>query len=491
MNYTEIFESVVNYELTHRVEDYVVDGWHVWPFLRSAVCNQWLTTDNPKNNIAKSIARPLWKILRYLKVLYKDILISNKTNKIVVSDLIEVLFLTISERRVSLNGVFYDIYFDPFLEYIHQGGFNTLVFDEGKYVDPKHSHSINISNLLYKKTLKYSLVSKKNKEPKWFSEYQILLNKVIGRQVSWGEIDDKIKLCTNQSLVIESWLKSTNLKLLFLVGWYNSVPMAFTLAAHRCGIKTIDFQHGVQGVSHFAYSSWFKTPKNGYEVVPNIFWCWGKTSADDLIANNPSFSEKIIAIGGGNLWLNQWLNIKKSTSSFVLAENKYKNVRRVIVSLNLDVCKLLIDAIAASPENWVWMIRFHPSRKIEDRIIDMEKLNSTGHQNIDFDRANKQLLYELFNDCDVHVTEVSTCSLEALAFGIQSVIIGSSDLGKEGKKAYSNFIEKKLMLTTDTMEGLIDAIRSAIYINPESQVIADYFSSNDTAKVMLDKLLLK
>ena len=43
-----------------------------------------------------------------------------------------------------------------------------------------------------------------------------------------------------------------------MVCYYDFKSLALTWASNELGIKSIDFQHGVQGPYHMAYASWPK-----------------------------------------------------------------------------------------------------------------------------------------------------------------------------------------------------------------------------------------
>ncbi len=498
MNYIEILNKVVAYESTHNVEDYIVEGWHVWPLLRCAIFINWLHPVPHNQSLVRKYFGstsllgkhfvPLRRYLAYLKCIHKSRRADlHKTDESNNHHPIDVIFMTLSERRVFVDNSFFEIYTDPFVDLLRELGFSSLVWEEGNGCHPQYNKSEKIMSKLNAETARLSRIPK---EPDWFAHYKILVGNVIGREIAWGEISTMILAVTNKSIVFERWLRKANAQYLFLVCWYNPIAMSAIMAAKRCGVKTIDIQHGVQGKGHFAYSSWLRAPSKGYEVVPNMFWCWGKTSVEELQEFNPAFSAKASAISGGNLWINRWRQpAKQSISAIKRTENQHGDFKKILVTLQRDVPKLLLEAISISPLSWMWLLRFHPSRSKKHRDSDMCLCLKTGHPGLEFERSNESLLYTLLNDCDVHVTESSSCSLEALVFGVPSVILESSEVGETGKFYYRQFIERKLMFSVDTARDLINTINSATMIDQSNQAIMDIFADNHSAKALLNLLL--
>jgi|CXWL01.1.fsa_nt_gi hypothetical protein len=503
MNDIEILDKVIAYESTHNIEDYVVDGWHVWPLLRIAICLRSFPSVSPSQALVSpsliseylgSASRvgkylvPLRRQLVYLKVAYK-LYRDSRRNVGESKCSAEAVFLTLSERRVLFGGTFFEIYTDPFVDILREMGVRSLVWEQGEGQHPQYSASTKILNKLDTEILPLQSFSEAYEEPGWFADYKLLVGDVVGRKIAWGEISPMIRLATNRATVFERWLRRANPKILLTVCWYDPLVMAATMAAKRCGVKTIEIQHGVQGKGHFAYSSWLRAPFAGYEVVPDVFWCWGQAAVGELQEYNPAFAARSSAVAGGNLWINRWRQKTLSSPSAVRSKNKLRKEKRILVSLGLDIPKLLLDAISASPPTWVWMIRFHPSRNEENRVADMSLCATTQHPNIEFEHATKTLLYELLNDCDVHVTECSSIVLEALVFGVQSIILGGSESGETGKFYYRKFIGKALMFKADTVEELIDAVDMCTFIATTEQLISNIFADNHVARNTLSSLL--
>lgn len=492
MKNIEIVKTVVAYESTHNVEDYIVEGWHVWPLLKALIWLQFLQPVRPNQDLKSLIRKyiaPLLRCRAYLKtVIYKLRCGTRHKADELNHHPVDVIFLTLSERRVVVDGVSFETYTDPFVDMLSELGSSSLVWEQGNGSPSQYSESVKILGRLHAETMIQPPLSLK--EPDWFADYRGLVENIIGREIAWAEVAPEIGMVTSRSIVFERWLRKANARFLFFVCWYSPVTMSATMAARRCGVKTVEIQHGLQCEGDFTYASWLRAPSEGYEVMPDVFWCWGKTAAKELKEFNPAFLGRSSAVAGGHLWLNRWCqSARESFPAIKRADNEPSGVKRILVTLQVSVPKLLLEAISGSSLAWVWMIRFHPKRRMKYRAADMRLFLETGHTGLEFERSNESLFFELLNDCDVHVTECSACALEALAFGVPSVILGGSDYGESGKVYYRPFIEKKLMMSADTATDLINAINSSKRIDQASKEISDLFADNDAAKASLSLLL--
>jgi hypothetical protein len=369
------------------------------------------------------------------------------------------------------------------VEQLHKMGKSTLVWELGEERVPRHSKSAWISKRMADVCSRLSLSTHPQDEPQpiWFEGYQKFALELTGRVVAWPEIGSRIDVVYRQSIVFEQWLRRTGARYLFVVNWYNPQVMAAIMAAKRCGIKTIDVQHGVGGAHDFSYVSWTRMPLNGYELMPDVFWRWGKISADEIRQYNPAFSTHLAAVAGGNLWLNRWRSNVRIAETPEGDAKSAAHQKTILVSLQLNIEPLLLDAIKASPPSWVWLIRSHPRKTKAERSQEAAILKSTGHPGIELERANSLLLYELLCESDVHVTGDSACALEALAFGVTSIT--NTELGRE---TFAKMIELGVIAFAKTSSELIAKIEHAQRINSEKvPAIADMFASDEDASEAL------
>ncbi len=483
-------EFIEAYEASHAVEEYLINGWHVWPLLKMIAHMRYLPPTAPVASFrGRLAARFPW-----LKKSYRWLMYQNKHRVHEIQDAghndahdarRDVVILTLSERRVWLDGALYEIYSDPLVEQLHKNGKSTLVWEQGEERGPRYSKSALVSQRMRAECNQLSLPD--TDEPVWFADYQKFTDEIMGRPVLWNEVASLINVVSIRALVFEQWLRKTGARYLFVVCWYDPFVMAAIMAARRCEIKSIELQHGVSGPMVFPYTSWMRSPREGYEVIPDVFWRWGKESAEDIRRYSPAFSTRPVIVAGGNLWLNRFRRSIRSAyiHSSSAEQPSLHSTKTILVTLQLEVEPLLLDAIAASPSSWKWLIRFHPARENSKRTHEELLFKETGHPGIEIQKANNSLLYGLLCESDVHVTGYSACVTEALAFGVQSVIIS-----KLGREMFSSLIEQGLVVSADTREKLIANIEHAQRINPdEIPAITNMFASDEDARHVLKSIV--
>jgi hypothetical protein len=91
---------------------------------------------------------------------------------------------------------------------------------------------------------------------------------------------------------------STDLKRVFLSNWYFPDMMGLIAAARDHGILSIDVQHGKQGRYQGMYSWWTCIPRDGYQLMPDRFWCWGEPSCGHILASSPDRLNHLPVVGG-------------------------------------------------------------------------------------------------------------------------------------------------------------------------------------------------
>jgi hypothetical protein len=223
----------------------------------------------------------------------------------------------------------------------------------------------------------------------------------------------------------------------------------------------VDFQHGLQGPIHFAYSSWQKAPHHGYEMFPQYLWTWGKSDAQNIRNSCYRVISPDKVITGGFPWLNMWgneINLPHHFSKYIELAKSLCNdkSRAILVTFQgndpYSDLRLLFQAIKESPPDWQWLLRLHPSHMKDYKKIKLLCQN-VDHQNINIKEASTLPLYALLKTIDIHITWWSTIALECIPFGIRTII-----LHKNGRDAFSYYLEKNNMVYASKKDEIIRLI---------------------------------
>jgi hypothetical protein len=464
------------YEKTHSVEDYVCFDWQVWPLMRIQVAYEAIMKDlnrgrvpQPPSGLACGWKSRTHGFLR--KIFGRTTFDDGRPEESGTPEDNEdgfgddhpgtvkgdVVLLSLSGRRLDLNGRYYEIYSDPIVSELEGLGVSNLVWECGLPKVPRYSRSSWIDRPLQELLLKQEPLPVLP-EPGWFREFVPLAQQLLERDFGWPEMEKKISRLQQSCIVFEQWLREAEVKLLLSVCWYNPTVMAATLAAKKLGLVSVDLQHGLQDKGHFAYSHWDRSPAEGYGLVPDVFWTWGERQALQLASNAPAFHASNI-VAGGNQWLNAWKRERCDgfdmlTLPPVMQEN-IKNAQKVIlVTLQgRNLFDLVCRVIENSPETWFWLVRFHPATPQEDLHSLKERLSRVGSERVEYCFSVSLPLYLLLKNCDVHVTGHSTCALEALAFG-KPTILASQD----GADTYEDYCDAGLMAVATEESELVRLI---------------------------------
>lgn len=517
LNNKKIIELASDYENTHPVEDYRFYDWNVWPLIREEATLSAMTPPFSQDGICRhyfivlkdylklvpfleSIVIALlkvffriqkWMVARtWFKFRQTDFENDSHHNDYYLASDRDVLIFTFSERRVESDVGLYEIYADPLVEIFQNMGVSTLVWERGEERYPRYSNTAWISRLISKKMEETANLPSLD-EPLWFQDFTRFTTTVRRAKKKWAEVESLIRYVQKLSLIFEIWLKQTNVKLLISVGWYLPEVMALTLAAKRLGIITVDLQHGIQGVGHDAYYGWEKTPVLGYELVPDIFLCWGNRQAEQVIQYNPAFSKHCKAIVGGNLWLNKWRDLGCSLFdgySEILTKQFASYNKVILVSLHpgIELYEFVINAFKQSPAEYYWLLRFHPIMSCQERLKIKSLLLSLSCTNIDFEISNKIPMYGLMQHCNVHITGHSTTAMEALYFGLPTITVTQN-----GVSAYSEFIDNGTMFYVESVDDLFVAIKACETLTSKQcqASVQEYFASQRIAEDGIHQLL--
>src|SRR5436190_1412246 len=468
----------------------MVGGWHVWPLLKSALCMPYLAPDPeptspPNRRFAFANLRTCMRA-QIQRFRFELIGARDQHGRPPPTLDADAVMLPLSGRRVELDHRLWEIYSDPLVRLARELDCRLRVWESGAERVPRSTPSAWISRRIAAATAFRRLFSPNLPEPEWFGRFQSVAEPILGRRAHWPEISRLVGDVTTYAAIFASWLRDARARALFVVCWYDTLAMGATMAAKRLGLVTVELQHGIQGPTHFAYAGWQRAPKGGYEVLPDLFWCWGQANVDQLASLNPGFPPTVVALAGGNLWLNQWRDVRLDASAS-RPKTKAAPDRVVLVTLQLELDRVLLEGIAASPRNWTWLVRFHPARAPDGRRNDERLLLATRHPGLDLTRANESLVFQLLSDCDVHVTETSTVALEALGFGVRTIVIG-----QDGMIRFASFIEQGHMRSARTREELVLEITDTTRFDPEAEpLVSALFASQDTAREALAQILVR
>lgn len=513
--YKTILETIAKIEQSFDVNSVSYKDLVMWPLIRLRVYQQ---LSRPELNFTRREYRddgemPIFRTKNnQLKLLrkYKGV---------------DILFFSRVEKYTEkINEKFYNPYIDPMIDLVKdsysflkielsrvQGTRFTKMSSTGFYVDSIIDHIrdaiylLGMSNNIRKlprfnpttfikaKPRRYKTDTIKS--IKNFSDLQQVIKNISGVQIEETRFLEEARLVKAWQAYFTEILAEIRPRAVFLECYYYTIAMALIGACKKLEITTVDIQHGFYGNYHGLYTHWTKIPMNGYDLLPDNFWCWGQISKEHM---EKWYDPKRVhhrPIVGGNVRITQWfekehLSTDKGIKSFYEElEQKEKNI---LVTLSDEfVPEHVFDAMRHSPDNWLWLIRLRPvaytnAKKNQVRAV----LKQHGVYNFEIDHATSCRLYDLLKRSDHHVTLYSSVYYEALAFNVPTTIIHPL-----GLLCYEDEFKKGVLDYADTGELLLASIRKGFknrnYIRPSDYVETSRQCAENALKVILNKKRLE
>lgn len=466
------------------VNRYTRKGIRLWPIFRNQTIGIFKNPDNYYLASEKTVQSKIGIKERLL-----NIYCTNKFRKIFVDELHKsiarenidiMLYSKYSTHTDQINGKWYDRFVDPYFEEL-----NTIYSvkkieisaDQQVNKDVRSIDTIILDQNFFKD---YFFYKQKNDTELNLDLLTEEISKVTGIKYVNAKVNSSFYEIIYHRDFFREVFKIIKPKFVFLKCYYENDSFGLILAAKEAGIKTVDIQHGKQGLYHPMYTHFTKIPKQGYELLPDYFWNWGEESAYNIENwQNNKISHK--AIVGGNLWLAKWKHSDFYTyksaeeADFVESFKKYNKVILYAIqplAKELVFPEHIIKAIHNSPENWIWLLRVHPFQKLSENEI--LKLIGNPKVKVEIQHSTSLPIYHLLKYVSHHITLWSSTCFEANDFNIPTII--SHEFGL---KLYEEHISKNIFSYSVTTQEILSMIQEG-KLNTKTNYI-------ETEKVIIDK----
>jgi len=451
-------ELINEFEQTFRVENWKVNNLHIWPAIRIPLMTAWEQTLYYKDlDISRNKTTTYYRVISDLKQLILGLL--SKNNNTVKNYEAGVWGLDV--ERLLIDGKYYSPYGDGLrdLEFKNE----LLCLDLTlKSVKVNHYPCADI-------TLGYLS-----------SRYIAKLYSMIKIRTVKAPLSDAVLWCEERGLpsvgltlsnlayqyellrLVKNYfvriIQTYKMKICFKVCWYDHVGMALSWACKELTIPCYDLQHGIAGATiSRAYSSWSSIPPEGYNLIPDGFWCWTDSDAKAIRSWGSKLSTPIKVFVGGNVWNRVWKDNKLSITPSLNNKVKSDNIK-ILFTLqpmwSSAVPDLLADLIKKSPIGWTWLIRCHPMNMENMSLIDCELKKINTNSIIDLVNTTKQLLPSVLMNVDIHITGWSAVVFDAKEFGIKSILCHPS-----AKILFEDTLKNDDALYIDDADDIVSEIK--------------------------------
>jgi hypothetical protein len=495
MNRREITDLINEIEEMFPVDTWVVDDIHVWPLIRIPLAMNLYELSSPSGAkvISKNVlSSRLKQIPSYLAGWLRQYLSSVSDlsgNQKQISDA-DVFFFNHTTCRFLLNNAWYDVFCGPLQEELDDLDLTSTIFEFApryEYRIPRYQKSSYIQNGVDAIKIIGKLISTPNL-PYCLNKYSEACDFILRKSgIKISTIPQLLKQTYRIKRLALFWkrkLRVVHPQIVFMVTYYGDLGMALNLACFWLDIPSVDIQHGVQGDYHVAYGRWLNVPNTGYELLPNIFWCWSEDEKNAIEQWNTSCPDRHRVVIGGNPWLNMWKddnnNIVKQYDQ-MLYEQMHNMEGQINILYTLqpgyDPPEWFLDYIISAPPTWKWWVRLHPGMSLEKKRI--KDLFSQCHPaRIDIDNATIMPLPSLLRHVSLHITQFSTTVIEAAEFGVPSII-----LDKDGVLSYRKLIESGHAKYAMDVKSLVESME--YYIINKNGIPATNNITTDNVLFML------
>lgn len=454
MSTFEDVNKIIFCEKNFNIVKYKFKGIELWPLVRENFLNEFIHNIKGSSPKKKKNKKTLKIILIHIIIIFKNTInykIKSSKWKLKKCDL---FFLSSYNHYFDLiSGKDYNRFIDPYIEILKDR------YSCSKYVVSDYEKKINplipclhISNKLIKEIK--------------FSFFFLFSNSLIDKQIDLikSELDIKIneryfkrklfEIIANYEL-FKKLLRKTTPKLVFLIPYYSTECFGLTLAAKELEIKVVEIQHGKNGKYNYMKSHLHQFPKNGFKLLPDFFFTWGDGFSKELSKYFPKEFTKHSTYPVGNPWMTKcaeedFIKANKKRLNFLEEKNYMKLVLFSLQALEYDMVfpDWLVEIIEQN-KNIFWLLRTHPTQTYNSvNWKDCDKLS-----NVNILEASSVPLFYILNKIDINITLWSSVCIDALEFGVKSVIIH-----EEGKKIYEDQINKGLFEYCNNKNELIELL---------------------------------
>lgn len=433
MERKQFIELISSLERKYAVNDWQINGIHIWPIIKIDVFFKWhrnLKKAAPLNN---SITDESAK-LNYLQVLNGIIRTTTKTVQNVRLSLhknVEHIYCSAPHFRYDNNGTKSNRYFNQLIAALPPG--KDFFFIESGQVSEMDKQQVDYpSKTIYTSEISDSLLLLSKLKGKIFSyDYKLhgldnflsdLKSETSVAYFSVNYVKKKFQYIDTLKSYYKFLLLRSKVKEVYILCYYKPEMYAMCLAAAECGVKTYDIQHGGQGELHIAYANFNNVPKEGYKIMPEVFWCWDNSSAEVISkwTRRQSFHTVVVK---GNPWVQHCLKMDE-----VQPELNFHSREKIILYTLQPIGDKIIDsyileAIKETPEGFSWWLRLHP-RQIEakERLKEIIARHDLLDK-VNIEEATSLPLPVILTKSSVHISKFSGAVVEAALIGKHTIII--------------------------------------------------------------------
>lgn len=449
---------------------WAMEDFNVWPLYRMNLYRAFCVSDGSTvNGRLRTIARSLTAAIRHAS--QRDVTTEEHHDVWLVSD--GISFATLDDSGFEIERLC-----TPLLGPLMKLGAHPLIIDrEGAMVRRCRAPVGWLTPLTQRAKVHAVLSAKLSPDRRHEERFRELVRVAAGLGIQLPDfgprqMDVKCRAVALLAKKLEPRMRQQMPKAVFVGCYYNVTGFAYLLAASRCGIPTVDIQHGVSGQFHVGYADWNRLTPGISRLLPEWFWTW--TAGDAAVINRwaSRTARRHQAIAGGNPYVDAWRAGEISVSGSV------ERICRDLIADAGDRPRILVTfqqgfltdaAIGPLVEWWsahpevTWWCRLHPmSWADKPAITALLQKHQVRHW--DIERVSSLPLLSVLGATHLHVTHSSSTVIEAEQMGVPSVV-----WSRYGEELFVDEIQRGIVRMASSAEALEAMARQAMKASGTSQ----------------------
>jgi len=418
---SEIVDYLRKIESKYPVNEWIIQERHIWPLIKLIICSELISVKT--SNIFYQRRNIFSKVISKVNN-YKDVFRFN--NVPVDSSDVLIYHHNVSRNIVLDDNRAFDHNLDPFTLLLES---DCKIFSLECMGKSKHYNtfctSYKVDGVFQRLMIKSKLINMLDTTTVLLDKYTDFLSECASElriKLREEELNRYITFINLYCDFFVNIIRKSGVRFAIAAGGYGLDTMALFTACNDAGITCMEVQHGLgAGTGHRWYSYWGKMPLNGkrYEMLPDIYWCW--TKQDKQVIDSWAGTLHSTYFGRKPIYSILYDLDRLTSKSVFCVERNFSNIL-FSMQPKVDYPDWLVKFIKDTSKDYNWIIRKHPRFDVfQAKFIN--KLD--GLPNVYIDGVADIMLEKLLVHIDLHITDHSTVAIDALEFGIKTIIIGS------------------------------------------------------------------
>ena len=405
MDGTDIYNDFLSFEKDLGLFDLTIDAVDFWERIRFPLFDTIIRQSHASMNSQSHRARGRSKLKRLISSVFK------LSKNALLSPRSRILFICTSRRLLENDGLWWDIYTDPFIASLNTPPLALERHYENNHYVPAKTPGLRYLDIIeffafLKKTMRIAKISFTKNESSLLLKIRREILSRFGVELDVESLTRRILEDRKARLpLFIRMLKRIRPEVVVLsqgYGWEDLVE-----ASKSLGIPSVELQHGVISPFHFGYSFEGEFRKKAtfsdYLLVFGDYW--------RSCTEYPIHDDHVVSVGF------PYLESKKNSYLGVVKKKQILFVSQETTGTILS--KFAVELSQMQDLEYDVLYKLHP-RECEGWETRYPWLVSSSVKVIE---TKETVLYELFAESMIQVGVYSTALYEGLAFGLQTYVI--------------------------------------------------------------------